>query len=200
MIMATGIHQTILWELKQADIERPVRRLYAEYFESVVAQICGQGGHREDGADVFQEAVLVLIEKVKTGGFREESSIGTFLSAIARNLWLHELRTRDRRKKREKRYMGDLHPTAETEGGFFQKHTSSALETLMQEIGDVCRRLLRGFYYEEKRMRELLVEFDYENEQVLRNKKSKCMKKLKERLQGNPSLIQELTSISLYEQ
>ncbi|MDX2048893.1 MAG: sigma-70 family RNA polymerase sigma factor [Chitinophagaceae bacterium] len=198
MIVKTQQH--IIKALQQPDIEKPVRELYDYYFEGIVAHICANGGSREDGADVFQDAVIVLIEKVKTGRFRGDSSIKTFLSAIARNLWLFELRTRERRKKRELFYMnGENNETTET-GSFLDKDSRQDLQKVLAEIGDVCRKLLTGFYYEDKSIKELLAEFDYENEQVLRNKKSKCMKKIKELLSDNSTLLDNLKPLPLYEQ
>jgi RNA polymerase sigma factor (sigma-70 family) len=197
--MITGTQHTLLLELRQPDIEKPVRELYDYYFEGIVAQICANGGTREDGADIFQDAVLALIEKVKTGQFRGDSSIKTFLSAIARNLWLFEIRTRQRRKKRESSYMNGEATSTELHENIFAKDNKTGLQEALAEIGAVCKKILIGFYYEDKSMRDMLTSFDYENEQVLRNKKSKCMKKLKEIIQSNNILLQSLKSTSLYE-
>jgi RNA polymerase sigma factor (sigma-70 family) len=197
--MIAGTQQDILLELRQPDIEKPVRQLYELYFESIVIQICANGGNREDGADIFQDAVLVLIEKVKTGQFRGDSSIKTFLSAIARNLWLFELRTRERRKNREGLYMNGEDKETANEDVFFNKQINVDLLAVLNEIGDTCKKILTGFYYEDKSMKELLGSFDYENEQVLRNRKSRCMKKLKQLIENNTTLLQNLKPISIYE-
>lgn len=198
--MTDILQQGILTELRQPGIEGPVRRLYENYFEGVVAQVCMNGGNREDGADIFQDAVLVLIDKVKTGQFRGDSSIKTFLSAIARNLWLYELRTRNRRNTREIIYMNGENKNEEPVDSFFDIQNTNALLQVLEEVGDPCKKILTGFYYEEKSMKELLTEFDYENEQVLRNRKSKCMKKLKKMLTTNTTLLENLKNLVLYEQ
>ncbi|MGZ5247996.1 MAG: hypothetical protein ACXWCR_12885, partial [Flavitalea sp.] len=70
---------------------------------------------------------------------------------------------------------------------------------VLEQIGDQCKKILTGFYYEEKSMKELLVEFSYENEQVLRNRKSRCMKKLKNLIVANANLLNMLKSCLLYE-
>lgn len=191
--------QDLINGLKQTDIQATVKKLYDSCFESIVAQVCTNGGNREDGADIFQEAVIVLIDKVRSGQFRGESSVKTFISAIARNLWLHELRTRSRRSQREIMYM-----KADATSLHIQRHAAAdtdykALEKIMQETGETCRKILTGFYYENKSMKELLSAFEYENEQVLRNRKSKCMKKLKSLLTGNTTLLNNLKSLFLYE-
>jgi RNA polymerase sigma factor (sigma-70 family) len=197
--MERQIQQTNIDDLLGPDIEAAVRRLYNAYFEAIVVQICNQGGSREDGADVFQEAVIVLIEKVRTGQFRGESSIKTFLSAIARNLWLFECRTRERRRKREQLYMVGEELTTEGKDMVGDKNTVLALRQVMGEIGEKCRQILKGFYFEKKSYRDLLKEVDMQNEQVLRNKKSKCLKKLKELLTSTPELIREYKPLPFYE-
>jgi RNA polymerase sigma factor (sigma-70 family) len=193
--METITQHYILEELQQPDIEAPVRRLYENYFENVVAQVCVNGGNRDDGADIFQDAVLVLINKVKTGQFRGESSIKTFLSAIARNLWLHELRTRSRRNNREVIYMNGEETSEEPLQRVFDKTGTNALKKIMEQVGETCKKILTGFYYENKSMKEMLTQFEYENEQVLRNRKSKCMKKLKELLSNDNDLLTKLKSL-----
>lgn len=190
------ITEPLIVELLQANIEQAVRKLYNDNFENTVAMVCANGGNREDGADIFQEAVLILIEKIREGKFRGESSIKTFLMAIARNRWLFEMRTRERRKTREALYMdGEAITTSPTDAGFTKQATMD-LMAVLNEIGDTCKSILSGVYYEKKTMKELLARFNYENEQVLRNRKSRCMKKLKELIQNNPTLLNNLKPIS----
>lgn len=197
--MITSQQTELLIELQQADINKPVRFLYENYFEGIVAQVCTNGGTREDGADIFQEAVIILVDKVKTGSFRGESSIKTFLTAVAKNTWLMEMRTRNRRSVREIKYMTSAETVVEISDRISSRPTNESLNTVFSEIGETCKGILMGVYYKNKSMRELLNEFNYENEQVLRNKKSKCMKKLKDLLLTNKELLQNLKNLSLYE-
>jgi RNA polymerase sigma factor (sigma-70 family) len=197
--MITSQQTELLFELQQPNINKPVRFLYENYFEGIVAQVCANGGSREDGADIFQEAVIVLVDKVKNGSFRGESSIKTFLSAVAKNTWLMELRTRNRRSTREKNYMTQAEKSVEISDRVSSKPSNESLTYVFTALGDTCKEILMGVYYKNKSMRELLDEFNYENEQVLRNKKSKCMKKLKEILLTNKELLQNLKNLSLYE-
>jgi RNA polymerase sigma factor (sigma-70 family) len=197
--MITSQQTELLLELQQADINKPVRFLYENYFEGIVAQVCANGGTREDGADIFQEAVIILVDKVKTGSFRGESSIKTFLTAVAKNTWLMEMRTRNRRNVREIKYMKSAETIVEISDRISSKPTNESLNRVFNEIGETCKGILMGVYYKNKSMRELLNEFNYENEQVLRNKKSKCMKKLKNLLITNKELLQNLKNLSLYE-
>jgi RNA polymerase sigma factor (sigma-70 family) len=192
-------------EFLQSDINRPVKYLYDHYFEDVATEIRFKGGTDEDAADIFQEAVLILIEKIKTGMFRQESGIKTFLVGIARNLWLFEKRTRERRTTRELQYSNSESTNMETaddpdiSNRVFSKTNTDAIQTMFNHVGEICTKILIGFYYENSSMKNLLERFHFENEQVLRNRKSRCMKKLKKLLTEQPALLQQLKILSVYE-
>jgi RNA polymerase sigma factor (sigma-70 family) len=186
-------------QLRKEDINEPVQFLYQNYYEGVAAMIYSKGGNDEDVADIFQETVLTLVEKVKSNLFRGESSIKTFMIAVAKNLWLHELRTRGRRNKRELGYM--TAEDKEVEMGvdrLFTKVNKGVMGKIFDEVGDICTQILIGYYYEDLSMKELLLKFNYENEQVLRNRKSKCMKKLKELLTVNKQLSEQFKTLCIY--
>jgi RNA polymerase sigma factor (sigma-70 family) len=201
--MNTVIGQTmqmdIAAQLKQEDINEPVQFLYQHYYEGVAVMIYSKGGNEEDAADIFQETVLTLVEKVKNNQFRGDSSIKTFMISVAKNLWLHELRTRTRRNKREVNYMSgaDTEMVEDTDR-IFTKANRWVMKDIFSQVGDVCTQILTGYYYEDLSMRQLLERFDYENEQVLRNRKSKCMKKLKELLLTNNNLLEQFKTLCVY--
>lgn len=202
--MHTAYKMDLAQEFLQPDINRPVRYLYDHYFADAATEIKMKGGTEEDAADIFQEAVLILIEKVKTGKFRGESSIKTFFVGIARNLWLFEKRTRERRLSRELHYSisEDTPITIEDlEIGerVFSKSNTDAIQTMFRHVGEICSKILIGFYYENSSMKTLLQRFHFDNEQVLRNRKARCMKKLKKLLTEQPELLQQLKILSVYE-
>jgi RNA polymerase sigma factor (sigma-70 family) len=202
--MHTAYKMDLAQEFLQPDINRPVRYLYEHYFEDTATEIKLRGGSDDDAADIFQEAVLILIEKIKTGKFRSESSIRTFLVGIARNLWLFEKRTRERRSSREMHFSVHENSQADTEGleigdRVFSKSNTDAIKTMFSQVGEICSKILIGFYYENSSMKNLLQRFHFDNEQVLRNRKARCMKKLKKLLTEQPELLQQLKMLSVYE-
>lgn len=178
------------------DLAVPVKALYDMFYREIIDFIQIKGGSEEDGADIFQEAIVILIDEIREGKFRGESKIKTFLYGIARNLWLMELRTRERRKKREENYMY-AEPLIE-EAKIPEKEIGT-LDLLFSQVGDVCKKILLGFYYENKSMKMLLKEFDFKNEQVLRNRKNLCMKKLKDLISSNQALLKSLKTSYDYE-
>jgi RNA polymerase sigma factor (sigma-70 family) len=192
------MQEIIIDQLKQEDINEPVQFLYQNYYAGVAALIYNKGGNSEDVADIFQETVLTLVDKVKSNQFRGDSSIKTFMIAVARNLWLHELRTRGRRNQREVNYVSLNETEVDATERPFARANTDTMKSIFEGVGEVCTQILTGYYYDNLSMRELLKKFNYENEQVLRNRKSKCMKKLKELLTTNIPLLEQFKTLCVY--
>lgn len=173
--------QLIMAYLQQQRINEAVQAMYEAWFEETIGYIEKQGGSWDDGADIFQESMLTLVEKVRNGEYKAQSSLKTFLTGIAKNKWATEQRTRGRRARREATYQ-DTH-TQDEDYEHWLSETTGQLEGVFGQLGDICQRILIGFYWQKKSMRALLESTDFKNEQVLRNKKTTCMKQLKVLLQ-----------------
>ena len=89
--MQTLSDNTLLDKLRTED-NSSFGLLYKFYFPSVASYIKQNLGSNEDAEDVFQEAITVLLQKVRQSDFVLTSSLKTYLYAIAKNLWLKRLR------------------------------------------------------------------------------------------------------------
>lgn len=168
-------------------INEAILYLYQQYSESTSSFIASKGGSRQDGEDIFQETVVAFINIVQAGNFRKEATVKTFLISIAKNIWFNEIRKRQSTGNREKIFEDNReiieddisHHIADLEK---KKH----FRTLLDKMGEPCRKLLLLFYYENLSMKELVEHLPYENEQVVRNKKYKCLKQLINIVEANP--------------
>src|SRR5687768_4001830 len=89
--MRTIPDNTLLDKLKTED-SSSFKLLYKFYFPSVASFIKQNCGNNEDAEDIFQEAIIVLLQKVRQSDFVLTSSLKTYLYAVAKNLWLKRLR------------------------------------------------------------------------------------------------------------
>jgi RNA polymerase sigma factor (sigma-70 family) len=175
-----------------------IRHLYQAYFESSAGYVKQNSGSDQDAEDIFQEVVINFIELVQQQRFRGETSINNFLYSITRHIWLNELKRRKRAKNREEKYEREQDTTGpEMAGLLADQEVKAQLMAIIEGLGEACRKILVAFYYEGLSMREILGMMDYQNEQVLRNKKYKCMIQLEQTLSGNARLIEYLKSAIL---
>jgi len=182
-------------------MDAAVRMLYGSYFDFLGIYVQQHSGSDADAEDVFQEVIVAFIDLVQRDKFRGESSIKTFLFALNRNIWLNELKKRKRAAARETKY--EREQSTEDPGVAHYIGAREGRQQLMEVIGrlgSVCQQILLAYYYEGLSMKQILEQLKYENEQVVRNKKHKCMKKLDELIQSDALLANNLKAILHYEQ
>jgi len=177
-------------------LDESIKTIYRNYFESLGWYVINNNGTRQDAEDIFQEVVLSFIDLVQKDKFRGESTVKTFLFSLNRHLWLNELKRRGRALAREEKYgKGQERTSLDVSHLIVNKEDRNKVIELVGKLGDTCKKILVLFYYENRSINEILKTLHYENEQVVRNKKSKCLKQLTAMINENPSLKQTLKNI-----
>ena len=167
--------------LKNRDTDASIRFLYRTHYEMLGKYVVNNSGSWDDAQYIFQEVIVAFINLVKAGKFRGEASIKTFLYSLNKNLWLNELKKRGRTQVREMKYEKESDKTDQGINTALEAREANAgLMKVMEELGDTCKKILLLYYYENQSMKEILTSLNYENEQVVRNKKYKCLKRLEE--------------------
>ena len=194
--------QELLQLVRSAEgVDQAVRFMYRNYHDFLSIYIQQHSGSREDAEDVFQEVVVAFIDLVQKNKFRGEASVKTFLFALNRNIWLNELKKRKRSMVREMKFEQSKPDEEPGVADYISaREGRQELMNILNQLGEVCQQILVAYYYQNLSMKEILETLHYENEQVVRNKKHKCMKKLEEMLQSNPILLKSLKTILQYEQ
>ena len=170
-----------------------IRYIYQSYFESLSSLIVHNGGSRQDAEDVIQEVMVSFVNIIREGKFRGESSVKTFLGSLTRNFWLNNLRTKQRLDARNMIFEKGKEQEEESVMELIAEREQKAqMLQLLDKTGEMCKKILLLFYYSEMPVKEMLDHLPYENEQVIRNKKSKCLKNLSEQIKTQPGLLKVL--------
>lgn len=182
-------------------IDDAIRYLYRHYFEGLAMYVQQNSGTREDAEDIFQETVLAFIQLVQQNRFRGEASVKTFLFAINKNTWLNELKRKGRAEARDAKFEKGRETVDEDISQYIAgREARMQVMDIMDKLGEGCKKILLAFYYENMPMKEILKTMNYENDQVLRNKKHKCLKQLEQMLTANPALAKTLKAALHYGQ
>lgn len=166
-----------------------VREIYTKHFEQLSWFVVNNGGNRQDAEDMFQEVVVNFIDAVQKDKFRGESSVRTFLYALNKHAWLNELKRRGRAMKREMKFDKERDPEQmDVSHHIADLEAKRMVMRVVEQLGDACKKILVMFYYDNLSMKDILEKTEYETEQVVRNKKYKCLKQLEQMLNANPLL------------
>jgi RNA polymerase sigma factor (sigma-70 family) len=182
------------------NLDGVIKYLYRSHFLKANIYIKQNSGNDEDAEDIFQEVIINFIQLVQKDKFRGDSSVGTFMYVLIRNTWLNELKKRKRSKFREEKFE-DEKVKSETDAGehIINREIKNQIVELIESLGENCKKILLAFYYDNLSIQEILLHLHYENEQVVRNKKYKCLQKLQEIMALKPHIAKNLKSILLYE-
>jgi RNA polymerase sigma factor (sigma-70 family) len=156
-----------------------LNRLYKSYFPAALQLILRNSGNEDDAKDVFQEAVIVLYNKVKSGKFELNSKLNTFLYSVCRRLWLKRL-------KQQSRYAGNIKdfeefiPVDDDLLRYDEQDTKfKQMDAALNLLGEPCKTIIEDFYMNNQSMQDICNKFGYTNTDNAKTQKYKCLQRLK---------------------
>lgn len=156
-----------------------IETIYKQHFGMVQSLIINNNGTADDARDIFQEAMIVLYEKSKSGSFELTSQLKTYLYSVCRRLWLKRL-------QQQQKFVPDLNGVEETVPveDDLELHEQRSGELMMMEkamlsLGEPCKSLLEAYYIQKKNMTDIAGSFGYTNADNAKNQKYKCLMRLK---------------------
>lgn len=160
---------------------RVINKIYKSFFPSIAHMIVNNNGTDEEAKDVFQEAVMVLYDKITHHKFELNSKLSTFLYAVSRRLWLKQLSRKGHTTNTTDisdfedilRVEDDIQEHQEIENQFDQMNEA------MTQLGEPCQTLLKDFYIQNLSMQEITQKFGYTNSDNAKTQKYKCLQRLK---------------------
>jgi RNA polymerase sigma factor (sigma-70 family) len=169
----------ILLEGIAAEDSHSIEKLYKQHYNMVQSMVIANAGSKDDAADLFQETVIVLYEKVKAGNFELSSLLKTFIYSVARRLWLKKLQQQQRFTTQPDDLESIVPVEDELEQHLKLQNDFTIMETSMGKIGEPCKSLLQAYYLQKKHMNTIAVEFGYTNADNAKTQKYKCLVRLK---------------------
>lgn len=161
-----------------SDDPAEISRLYLLYRESFIAFAKKYFDCDSDtAADVYQDSFLVLYQNIADGRITQGSnSLKTYLFQIGKFQILNcHRKTKDLQRVALWEGICDAETTP-TEERIRMNQITFDLVAAMEVP---CQSVLSLYYWEQKSMAQIAQAMNYKNEQVAKNRKSLCMKKLK---------------------
>lgn len=146
----------------------------------------------EDCQDIFQEAFIVLYEKIKTETLQLSSSLSAYFLGICKNKAQECIRN-----KKKWDYVEDELPfsllesdiqldkieavIALEENTSFETQKEDLVDRIIQELSSPCKELLWGFYRDNLSLKTLAELLHYSSENSVKVTKHRCCEKLRVR-------------------
>ena len=156
-------------------------------FASIIDQtFSGANISKDDIEDIFQESLIVLMRKVKSGGMviPREGVIFSYLTEIGKRTACNFLRKQSHISSADavtildkQHYNSKDNDMAAEEK---QQTENEFLDRVFDSMPAECKQLLKLFYWERKPMDEIASILGMRNADSAKTKKSKCMNKFKD--------------------
>jgi len=168
----------LLQGLAQSD-KKAIETIYRENYNMIQSLIINNSGSADDAKDIFQETMIVLYEKVRSGTFELNCLIKTYVYSVSRRLWLKRLQQMNRYAPALENLKDTVPVDEEIEENERINNEFQVMEKAIGSLGEPCRSLLEAYYLEKKNMQDIALSFGYTNAENAKNQKYKCLMRLK---------------------
>ena len=145
----------------------------------ILQLVLNNSGNEDDAKDVFQESVIVLYNKVKSGNFELNSKLKTFIYSVSRRLWLKRLNAQNRTIRNIEDYSEFIPVEDDLERHEEKDRQFEVMELALSQLGEPCKTIIEDYYMQNKSMQEICEKFGYTNSDNAKTQKYKCLQRLK---------------------
>lgn len=186
-IKPTSMEDTLIIQLiREGKREQPIRYLYRE-FPKIKNLMLKEGLSQEVAEELFQNSLILFIEKVEHPQFELRSKVSTFLYGINRFLAKNEAK-RQRKTAQVEWTEAIGYDDSELNYDFEKEAKLSQLEFILTQITAKCQQIFQLFYFEKKSMKEIATQLNYSSVNSAKTQKYKCIEqaiKLSEQTETN---------------
>ncbi len=158
---------------------KKIMELYDNYREPFIAFFISRFSvERNEAIDLYKESFSDFCENIIVGKLSELTcALQTYLIKIGLNKTLNQSRNQDKYEKSV-----DLLELKILSKDVEYNEQQEIVYRLVLELGEPCNEVLTLFFYEEKSLKEIAVIMNYKNEDVVKTRKSRCIKTLTENI------------------
>jgi len=165
----------IIEKIKRGD-ETALDYLYKKNYKMMVKMIVKNNGSEDEAKDIYQDALIVVWQKVQNHDFALTSKLSTFLYSICQNLWRKELERKARHSNEEvnKSEVLDID----------KKERIEIVNKCIEEMGETCRKILTYYYFDNLSMNDIADKMGFANADTAKTKKYKCKQELDKKIKS----------------
>jgi len=164
-----------------------ISTLYKVSFPPIKRTLKRQGAMSDDIQDALQDAMVILVRKIRDGSLQKDKNINSFLFIISRNLWINKVK-RDNKSTTLESY---TEPSEWDNDIHFQSSISEKEQTIRKVIdmlGEKCANVFKSILFHGHKYKDVAEEYGFANEGVVKIIKSRCKDKLIKLLQTETEL------------
>jgi len=169
--------------LKMRD-RHALKNVYLDYKTEFLKFMSRYNAETDVLEDIFQDALIVLYENAQSGKLDDlKSTVKTYLFGTGKFMLFKHFRDAKKEVPTEQTYIFDQYEQAVLQDVYEDEGLNDYQAKLVmsfKKLGEKCRQILELFYLQGMKLDEITQTQGYENKNVAKSQKSRCLKSLKQ--------------------
>ena len=147
------------------------------------------GLKKEDVLDIYTDSIMVVITYIRLGKFDESNTVSTYLYCVTHNKCVDLIRKKRNRKGLEFLEIPEAPIPDRSRGLLHELLISEAFHSVMDLLDSFkgkCKELILKWGFWGYSMSEIAESLDYKSADVVRTKKLRCLKRLRDDIGDDP--------------
>ncbi len=180
--------EQLIAQLKKRE-RNALKSVYLDYKSEFFKFMSRYNAKNDVLEDIFQDALIVLYENAQSEKLDAlKSTVKTYLFGIGKFMLFKHFRDGKREVPTEETYLFDQYEQAVIEDVYEDEGPNDYQKQMaanFKKLGDKCREILELFYLQGMKLDEITVRQGYDNKDVAKSQKSRCLKSLKQLIGKN---------------
>lgn len=166
--------------------ESPILQyVYDTYYPIIEGYIVHNQGSREQARDIFQDAMIVVYNKIRADQLELTCKFGTYLYAICKNMWIQERKKYLLRAEKLKQKPLMVHDPGPPDDPLLQKHLNHLFNKHFGDLSEDCQKIL-SMYFNNFSVEDIRSAMNYKDLHHTADRKYRCKKSLIKRIVNDP--------------
>jgi RNA polymerase sigma factor (sigma-70 family) len=159
--------------------------VYDTYYPLIEGYITHNQGSVEQARDIFQDAMIVVYNRIKSGELELSCKFGTYLYAICKNIWVQERKKHLLRVEKLKQHPLMVNDPGPADDPLLQIHLTTLFNKHFEELSKDCQKIL-SMYFNNFSVEEIRMAMNYKDLHHTADRKYRCKKSLVNRIVKDP--------------
>ena len=162
-----------------------LHHVYEHHYPIIEGYIVHNQGSRDEARDIFQEAMIIVYNKIRSDELELTCKFGTYLYSICKNIWIQERKKYLHRAEKLRQQPLVVNDPGPSEDPLLKKHLSDLFNKHFAELSNDCQKIL-SMYFNNFSVEDIRTAMNYKDLHHTADRKYRCKKSLMKRIAKDP--------------
>jgi len=162
-----------------------LRHVYEKHYPIIEGYIIHNQGTRDQARDIFQDAMIIVYQRIKLNELELSCKFGTYLYAICKNIWMQERKKYLQRAEKLRHHTLVVNDPGPTDDPLLQNHMTNLFNKHFEALSKDCQKIL-SMYFNNFSVEDIRTAMNYKDLHHTADRKYRCKKSLINRIVNDP--------------